>query len=204
MLEAANIDLDDFLVYSPRFEERGGRGQQAVAYRMDCELAGRFFERIAVDVGLDDPLVRQADLVATPGLLDFAGFGAFQVPALPLEQQVAEKLHAYSREYGRGASTRVKDLLDIVLIATSEGLNGSLLREALEAIFIARGTHELPPFLSGPPADWRVAYGRAAEELAMDLTLDQAYELAASILNPVLTGTAAEGAEWDPTTLAWS
>jgi hypothetical protein len=37
-------------------------------------------------------------------------------PTLPLELQIAEKVHAYTRTYGTDASsTRVKDLIDMVL-----------------------------------------------------------------------------------------
>ncbi|MBI2403732.1 MAG: hypothetical protein HYV20_13555 [Gemmatimonadetes bacterium] len=35
---------------------------------------------------------------------------------IPLARHVAEKVHAYARTYGEGrASTRVKDLVDLVL-----------------------------------------------------------------------------------------
>ena len=47
--------------------------------------------------------------IATSNLLEFAGLAGVQVPTLGIEQHLAEKLHAYTREYAGGRrSTRVK------------------------------------------------------------------------------------------------
>lgn len=57
-----------------------------------------------------------------PGDGEWAGLAgicwdtAVEVPALPIEQHIAEKVHAYTRRYGRGnSSTRVKDLIDLAV-----------------------------------------------------------------------------------------
>ncbi|MGI9003671.1 MAG: nucleotidyl transferase AbiEii/AbiGii toxin family protein [Pseudonocardia sp.] len=56
-------------------------------------------------------------MLTTPDLLAFAGVAQVRVPALPLETQIAEKLHAYTRTYESGRpSSRTKDLVDIFLI----------------------------------------------------------------------------------------
>jgi len=69
-----------------------------------------------------------------PELLTFAGIEPAKVPALPLEQHLAEKVHAYTRRYGTGVtSTRVKDLVDIILIGSFAALDADRLAEALPA-----------------------------------------------------------------------
>ena len=62
------------------------------------------------------------DTIKTSDLLAFAGINPIDLPALPLSQHLAEKVHAYTRTYGATArrSTRPKDLVDILLIAASE------------------------------------------------------------------------------------
>jgi hypothetical protein len=65
---------------------------------------------------------------------------------------VAEKLHAYVRMYGPTGrpSTRVKDLVDVVLIARHEVFYAAELRRALEETFRAREAHALPVELTSP------------------------------------------------------
>ena len=94
-------------------------------------------------------------------------------PSGPDEFHVAEKLHAYSRVYAVGSvgSTRVKDLIDLALIASGATLDAGRLRAAIETTFVRRASDELPTSLPRPPADWRVPYGRMARRSASMLTL---------------------------------
>lgn len=57
-------------------------------------------EDVKIDVGLGEQIEVGSDAVAVSAVLDFAGMGGFVVPSLPLEEQIAEKLHAYTRRYG--------------------------------------------------------------------------------------------------------
>ena len=83
----------------------------AVRYHVSAYLAGRRFEELTVDVGFGDPPVGEPERLRGPDLLSFAEIAPVEVPALPLEQHVAEKVHAYTRSYAAGhSSTRTKDL----------------------------------------------------------------------------------------------
>jgi hypothetical protein len=107
-------------------------------------LAGCLSEEVLLDVGFSDPLGWQPERLRAPDLLSFAGIARAEVPVLPLEQQVAEKVHTYTRRYGRGQpSTRVKDLVELVLVKRSMTLEAARLREALEVTVDRRG---------GPPS----------------------------------------------------
>ena len=80
------------------------------------------------------------DTVRTSDFLSFAGIEPLELPAIPLAQHLAEKVHANTRSYGTAArpSTRPKDLIDILLIADSQTLEAAALREALRDTFEAR------------------------------------------------------------------
>lgn len=68
------------------------------------------------------------------GLLAFAGLDQVQVRTLAVEQHVAEKVDAYTRTYARGrASSHVKDLVDIDIIAGTTRIDSARLRAALDA-----------------------------------------------------------------------
>jgi hypothetical protein len=131
------------------------------------------------------------------------------VPALALEQQVAEKVHAYTRTYGRGEpSSRVKDLVDLVLVASFLvlvasflALEASRLRRALVVTFQDRGLQQLPATFSPPPADWAAAFRRHAAEVGIDPDLPTAHATVAALLDPVLGGLAT--GRWDPGTQQW-
>jgi hypothetical protein len=110
--------------------------------------------------------------VSASDLLGFAGIDAVIVPALAVEQHLAEKLHAYSRVYaGDQPSSRVKDLVDVVVIARTTSVDGDRLTEAVTSIFERRGMHPVRR-LPAPPSAWvrpwsvLVAHVRADRELA--------------------------------------
>lgn len=156
-----------------------------------------------VDIGFGDAPVLGTELLTGPPLLAFAGLEPAQVPALPLEQHIAEKLHAYSRTYAAGQSTRVKDLVDLVLMRTMRSYAAGMLRRALQATFSSRATHELPTALNPPPRDWNVSYARMAKEIAINPDAAEGFRLVADFLNPVLNGSTLDTAKWDPELGEW-
>jgi predicted nucleotidyltransferase component of viral defense system len=189
MVEAVAVDLGDFFVFSLegriRLREEQGGG---VRCRVRAELASRLFENVVVDVGFADPLGWDPDLIRGPDLLAFAGIEPVEVPVVPLEQQVAEKVHAYTRSYRGQPSSRVRDLVDLILIKRFASLDASRLRAALRGTFEGRHQQDLPSRLPPPPADWSVPYRRLANEVGLDGDLVTAHLEAANWLDPVLRG----------------
>jgi len=89
-------------------------------------------------------------------------------------------------------STRVKDLIDLVLIATSSSLQAEDLADALAKTFTDRATHAPPRAFPKPPDDyWPKAYAKMAARVGLDPTLGAGHALAAVFLDPVLSGTCA-------------
>ena len=159
-IAAQTVELDDFFSFAiQKARDLGERTEGAVRYHVRAELAGRMFEEVIVDVGFSDALPQTVDRLRGPDLLSFAGIEPVEVPALPLEDHVAEKLHAYSRIYREGlASTRVKDLVDLVLVKSFASLDAERLRESLLQTFEKRGQQPLPETLPPPPTEWGPAY----------------------------------------------
>jgi predicted nucleotidyltransferase component of viral defense system len=178
----------------------------AVRYRVRAELAGRPFETVILDVGFEPTLDVQPDRVRTSDLLEFAGLEPSTVPALPLPQHVAEKVHAYTRSYGPdgSSSTRAKDLVDLVLLCTTEAFQAGMLRRALEKTFRQRSAHALPTGFPPPPAYWVAPYAKLAAEIGLDQDLASAHAMAAGFLDSVLMGTLPDGAQWEPTGGVWT
>jgi hypothetical protein len=78
------------------------------------------------------------------------------MPVIALEQHIAEKVHAYTATYGpqEQESTRIKDLIDLLLIAELATPNADRLRTSLTATFLNRQRQPLPSALPPPPASW--------------------------------------------------
>ncbi len=199
---AAALDLGDYFSFTIRLSnELPDLLEEGVAarYHAAASLGGRIFETVVVDVGFDAPAPEQVDLVPGRNLLAFAGIAAVPIPTLPLPLHVAEKLHAYTRVYGDGrhASTRVKDLVDLVLIATSSTLRAGDLADALTRTFTRRDTHPLPEALPKPPGDyWPPAYATMAGRVGLDPSIDAGHAVAAALLDPVLSDSCARVLVW--------
>jgi len=205
IIAAQAVDLDDFFTFD--IEKVGAPGETlegvAVRYRVRVELGGRRFEEVMVDIGFSDPLKWKPEPIRAPDLLSFAGIEAIEVPVLPLEQHIAEKVHAYTRTYGQGQrSSRAKDLVDLVLVKQLMGFDAARLRSALVGVFEGRHQHGLPSRLPPPPTEWAVPYRKLAMEVGIDPDLRAGYAHAAAFLDPVLVGR--NFGRWDPQRASWS
>lgn len=205
LLDAAEHDAGDFFVLSiERTRTPADRLGGAHRFRVSASLAGRLFETFLLDVGLRDDDASGADTLRTDDFLAFAGIEPIGIPAIPLELQVAEKLHAYTQTYEGGrTSTRVKDLVDLALIAELSSLDAATLRREIASIFGRREAHTPPHALPSPPPEWALPFGRLAEEVGVSAELAAGHREAAAMLDPVLGGEIVRG-EWSPDDRSWS
>lgn len=176
--QVAVRDLGDgfeFLIHRPREEPIGAPGG-GVRCSVQARLAGKIFTRFHLDVGLGDVVLDKPEQVQGNSLLNFAGIRPARIMLYPLAQQFAEKVHAYTLPWQERANTRVKDLVDLVLLVQLERIEAQPLRRALQATFETRNTHPLPPQLPEPPPDWAEPYAALAQELELPaLTLKEAH-----------------------------
>ena len=204
LLDAAAHHLDDWFEFDVRRSradhDLAGGGQR---WTVRAELGGREFESVAIDVGFGVPPVVEPDSVSTSRLLQFADIEAVVVSTAAVEQHLAEKLHAYTRIYaGDQPSSRVKDLVDVVVIVRTMAVDGDRLLEAMSSIFERRGTHPTPRRLPAPPSDWARPWAVLVENLPADAELTAGAAAAVAFWDPVLAGVVAGGA-WDPAASAW-
>jgi hypothetical protein len=158
-----------------------------------------------VDIGFGDPFPPNPELLAGSDILRFADLPPIRVPALPLEQHLAQKFHAFTRTYGDGlASTRVKDLIDMVLIRSTAAFTADRLADELARTFRTRGTHELPVTVPLPPDGWVTGYRALALPIGLDPDITTGHRLVAEFLDPILSTVTIQGAVWDPIGGTWT
>jgi hypothetical protein len=110
-------------------------------------------------VGFAREPVLHPETIVSSELLAFADVQPVRVPAVAIEQHVAEKLHAYTRTNAdEKPSSRVNDLVDLVVIASTTEVDAGRLREATEKIFGQRATHDAPSAAPAPPRDWATSW----------------------------------------------
>ena len=170
-------------------ELRSAGVRLAVRYKLESSLAGRPFESLQVDVSIAVPDPWDAQPARRPGLLTELGLDPIEVWLVPLERQVAEKLHAYTRTYESGGTTRARDLVDLLLIREHARLDPEGLRDAIQRVFHRRATHAIPERLPPPARELAVGYRREAEQVGVASELEEAHRLVADWLDPVLAGT---------------
>jgi len=201
LLDAADLDIGDMFEFrlqrADPDEELDGGGQR---WRATALLDGREFERILIDVTFAAQPILEPDTVMSFGLLAFAGLDRVRVRTLAIEQHLAEKVHAYTRTYaGDRPSSRVKDLIDIDVIAATTRISSDRLRTALDTLFAERATHPVPPELPPPPQNWAGTWSKLAANPPVPPTLAHGYQAAAAFLDPILAGPIPNHA-WEPET----
>lgn len=185
---AAIEDLGDhfgFAITGSEELREAGVGM-AVRYKLESSLAGRSFEPLQVDVSISVPEPWDAQPARRPGLLTAVGLDPIDVLLAPLERQVAEKLHAFTRRYKGGGTTRGRDLVDLLLVLQNERVDLVRLKDEIRRVFDRRATHPVPDRVPPPPRELAVSYRREAARVGLATNLEEAHQRLGAWLNPVL------------------
>jgi hypothetical protein len=174
---AASIDLPDFFTFivGEAMAELNQAPEGGARFPVDARLDGRTFVKCHVDLGVGDEVLEPLESVEGEDWLGFAGIPAVVVPALSVEQHWAEKFHAYTRPR-ETPNSRVRDLVDLVLILEHEAPATERVRMAVDATFRRRGTHPVPDVVPKPPSGWAKPFTALAAECGMEQTLATAHE----------------------------
>jgi hypothetical protein len=206
LIAAQTLDIGDYFSFQIERTNKLDELEDgtAVRYRVTAQLGGRPFDRVILDVGFDHGIASPPDILLGPDFFAFAGVEPILIPTIPLAQHVAEKLQAYSRTYQENRpSSRVKDLIDLVLIAENSALEASALRSAIEMTFSNRDYHVIPAELAQPPEQWLTTYRALADETGLAPDIAVGHAIAARFLNPILSQEIPGAACWAPELGRW-
>ena len=142
----AAVNLDDGFEFriGVALSDLDAAPEGGARYPVEARLDNRTFVTFHLDVGIGDAMVAGPEWLTGPDVLGFADIPPVRVAALSREQQFAEKIHAYTLPRGEYANTRVKDLLDLLLLLRLGLPDKSMVKQALQATFARRATHPLP------------------------------------------------------------
>lgn len=159
---AISVDGDEFTLTVGQakqlMEDDGGHLTWRV--KVTAELAGRPFGTVQVDVSPRPHELDATDLVPLPNSLDFAGIPAPLVEIVDVNRHAAEKFHGMLREYGDRDNTRVRDLVDLVILTEHDLLEPSALAVATRLVWSERDGVSPPTTLPSLPPSWLGRYER--------------------------------------------
>ncbi len=202
------LDLSDWFSFlvEPDLEHPLIEGVGAVytgqRFRVRGELGGaRYGDPFGLDLGVADVLLEAPEVKQGSDFLEFVGVARPSLRVYPRTSHISEKVHAYTLPRDR-PNSRMKDLPDLALLASTGPFEAARLRAALDATFTFRKTHALPDRLQAPPDAWAPQYARLARTDGLPWgSLAEVFTAAQLFLDPVLAGIARSS--WDPARWAW-
>lgn len=161
-------------------------------------------QTFGIDVVVGSLMTSEPDVLLRPSILP--SIRGPRVRLYPTVDHIADKVAATQALYGANGdkpSSRVRDLVDLVVFARTQRLNGSELQTAIESEWMHRGLPGSAHF--DPPADWENLYSPIAARVPAcgDIVkYADAMDLVGRMLTPALTNTAT-GLHWMPQTGTW-
>jgi len=148
-----------------------------------AQMAGRQFAQFHMDVSSGDVLREPYEILQGRDWFGFAGLPRARVPAVSPEEQFAEKIHAYTLPRASRENTRVKDLVDLVLLIEQAKLDATRLAKSIRETFQRRNTHSFPTALAAPPASWSVRFSEMAEECGLEPDIQKHFSVVTQFIN---------------------
>ncbi len=154
-----------------------GPPQNGARFPVEAQLDGRIFSKFKLDVSVGDTIIQPIELLSPRNYLSFAGIPSKEYPAISIEQQFAEKIHAYTRPRTTGHNSRVKDLMDMVLLIQIGSMDLMKTASAIKSTFKQYETHPIPKKLHEPPQTWRNPFQIMAQECGFSDDLARAFQI---------------------------
>jgi len=178
LADAAKADLGDFFEF-----EIGGVQMEldgpiygGARYPVRSMIDAGAFVSFHVDVAVGDFIPVKFETAHEQGLLSFAGIKSATFRMIPKEVQFAEKLHSYTMPRPV-PNSRVRDLVDMVLLIQEGRISPVKTKEALESVFKQRKSHAVPSTLKPAPASWDKRFEEMAEDCGLQKDLKAGFEI---------------------------
>jgi hypothetical protein len=175
--EAAARDLGDHFVIriaapQQEFDAPPGGGAR---FPVEVLLDRRTFAKFHLDVGIGDVLLSSPEWTKGEEFFAFAGISPARFRILPVAQQFAEKVHSYTLPRKSGINSRVKDLVDLVLMLDKDAPAHDSVKRAIQATFDHRRTHEIPVTIPPAPPTWASSFTAMAKQVNLpETTIERA------------------------------
>jgi hypothetical protein len=93
--------------------------------------------------------------------------GSIQIPVAAPAQQFAEKLHALTRDYDEHPNTRLRDLVDLLILLEEDLVPTRGLLPVVRHVFDSRAMQVVPKEIPDPPPGWAADYAHLASQAGL-------------------------------------
>lgn len=209
LIRLAGIDLGDHFrfVYARHRSVVGGDQQtytEGYGVDFDVYIGADRKEPLHVDLVVGVLVTGEVTVSEPANRLDLPRLPSNAYRLYPVVDQIADKVCATMADYNGRPSSREKDLVDLVVLATTQTVDADALRRAIRSEARVRS---LPPFTElAIPFGWGRAYSRDAKGVpycADFRTVDLARDLMHVFIDPVLRGETSH-LTWSPESRAWT
>jgi nucleotidyltransferase AbiEii toxin of type IV toxin-antitoxin system len=132
--------------------------------KIAAHLADKPFGGIQLDVSPRAHELDVTDRVALANSLEFAGIPAPEIEIVDVHRHAAEKFHAMIRDFGDRENTRVRDLVDLVILIEHDLLTPATVAAAARKVWAERDGIEPPDAIPRLPGSWPSRYERLAAD----------------------------------------
>jgi len=177
----AILQLNDYFIYQVGSSAKLIESAPSGGFRFSIRslVAGRLFVTFPLDIGMGVVLTPPTEEIQGDDLLEIYGIPPARFEAISLEQQFAEKVHAMMVPRGNRENSRVKDLIDILLLIKA-GVNRKRVMNCLENTFQRREKSSAPSYPPTPPESWRKPFKQLAIQCGINHNFDEALEILSS------------------------
>ena len=175
---AAGIDLQDWFEFTigPPIMDLNAAPYGGARYPIEARMDQRIFGRFHLDAAIGDVVIQPLESIVCRDWLGFAGIEASKVRMTTREQQLAEKIHAYTLPRN-STNSQVKDLADLALLIGSGGLDEQRARDSLPSHIREAGNTRFAYGVGRAAKDWKLPFRALAKEYGLPIDVYVAFAM---------------------------
>lgn len=209
LMRLARIDLDDHFSfeYASHTDSIGTDNQpytEGYEVKFNIYIGGASKGQLKVDLAVGAGVTGDVTTIEPANALGLPRLVSNPYRLYPVVDQIADKVCATMTDYGQRASSREKDLVDLVIFAVTQDIDGGALGIAIATE--ARRRKREPIERLVVPSTWGTGYAKLAKPIphcANHATVDLATALVTSLVDPALDASANDKT-WSHDALAWT
>lgn len=200
----AEIDLGDFVTFefiNSSLIKADDDYRSGLVVKFAFYLGSKRMGVLSIDLVADEVPIEDAELITPADRIGITGLEEHDYLVYSVENALADKMCAIIEQHAGRSSTRVKDLVDIVVYALTSEFHGRILSIRLKRELSIRGLAQPKNFEI--PEIWRKSqqrtFLRLYDQTGMSKnfrSIEKSFSLAQRLFNPVLAGNA-DGLKWD-------
>ncbi len=208
LIRLAEVDLGDhfrfeYVNHEPSIGKDTQPYTEGFQVKFNIFIGANVKEALQVDLAVGAGVTGEVTTNDPANVLDLPRLVSHQYRLYPVVDQIADKVCATMTEYNERPSSREKDLVDLVVFATTQGIDGSALSFAIASEARRRQMEPFDHF--AVPVTWGAGYTKLSKSVpycADYRTVELASDLVTRLIDPALAGDA-DGKTWSHETLAW-